>query len=280
MRGYKTSSTCGKMPNMNLAAFMGEFKAEAYEHLEKLDQGLLQLEREPSNQQLIRQLFLSIHTIKGGASMLELKVLKNLTHAFEDVLARLRDQSETCDSHTITLMLRALDLVREIIDTNPNMDVMPANIEEMTSKLRQRASGVIIILENSSSSSAIQMPPTLASIESKIALLLEPSATARHVMTTHLETAGWTVQSYSTTEELITVVQLAGLLVIPLEPNGINGLQIAEDWRGSGIQTPVLLTALEFSPEQKIAANTLRVQCVPKPSWQETHLTETARGFM
>ncbi len=54
---------------MNLAAFMGEFRAEAYDHLEKLDQVLLQLEHDLSNNSLIRGLFLSMHTIKGGASI-------------------------------------------------------------------------------------------------------------------------------------------------------------------------------------------------------------------
>ncbi len=274
---------------MNLAAFMGEFKAEAYDHLEKLDQGLLQLERDPSNNQLIRGLFLSMHTIKGGASMLELKALKHLTHAFEDVLARLRDQGEACDSSTATLLLRALDMVREIIDTDPNMATMPPAVEDMTSKLRTRASGVIVTLEPSSSLSGLKVslvdapvPPEVAAlaVKSNLALLLEPSETARTVMTQQLEQAGWTVQGFASPEEFQSKVSEAGLLVVPLEPSGgIDGLALARDWLAFGTKTPILITALELSSPQATEVKTLGIQYVPKPSWRETHLTDLARSL-
>jgi chemotaxis protein histidine kinase CheA len=272
---------------MNLAAFMGEFKAEAYDHLEKLDQGLLQLERDPSNNQLIRGLFLSMHTIKGGASMLELKALKNLTHAFEDVLARLRDHGEPCDSNTATLLLRAVDLVREIVDTDPSMETMSPPVEDMTNKLRQRASGMIVTLAPSSSLSGIQAsladldpPSSVKAAKSNLALLLEPSETARTVMTTQLESAGWTVQGFASSEEVQNRVAEAGLLVLPLEPSGgIDGLALAKDWRALGTKIPMLITALEFSNAQETDAKTLGVQCVPKPSWRDSHFTEITRSL-
>jgi chemotaxis protein histidine kinase CheA len=272
---------------MNLAAFMGEFKAEAYDHLEKLDQGLLQLERDPSNNQLIRGLFLSMHTIKGGASMLELKALKNLTHAFEDVLARLRDHGEACDSSTATLLLKALDMVREIVDTDPSMETMSPPVEDMTNKLRQRASGVIVTLEPSASLSGIQasladleLPPEVKAAKSNLALLLEPSETARTVMTTQLENAGWKVEGFAAAAELQSRVSEAGLLVLPLEPSGgIDGLALARDWRAFGTKTPILITALEFSAAQETDAKTLGVECTPKPSWRDSHLTELARSL-
>jgi chemotaxis protein histidine kinase CheA len=284
---------------MNLAAFMGEFKAEATDHLEKLDQGLLQLERDPNNHQLVRQLFLSMHTIKGGASMLELKVLKNLTHAFEDVLARLRDQAEPCDSNTATLLLKALDMVREIIDTDPAMELASPAVEDMTSKLRQRASGVIVVLEPSASSSMvgasligtslvgdtdIEPPPAPTpepAAKSNLALLLEPSETARTVMQRQLETAGWVVEGFASPEPMQSRLTEAGLLVVPLEPSGgIDGLALGRNWRAFGSSLPIVVTALEFSSSQSEEAKKLGVQTVVKPSYQETHFLELTRGLV
>ncbi len=267
---------------------MGEFKAEAYDHLEKLDQGLLQLERDPSNNQLIRGLFLSMHTIKGGASMLELKALKNLTHAFEDVLARLRDHGEACDSNTATLLLRALDMVREIIDTDPSMEQMPPAVEDMTSKLRQRASGVIVTLEPKDSLSGLQaslvdapvISPTTSPEKTSLALLLEPSDTARAVITKQLETAGWTVKGFADAQEIQNLVAGAGLLVLPLEPTGgIDGFALARDWRAFGMKTPIVVTALDPSSAQEAEAKTLEVSLAAKPSWRDTHLTDLARSL-
>ena len=270
---------------------MGEFKAEAYDHLEKLDQGLLQLERDPSNNQLIRGLFLSMHTIKGGASMLELKALKHLTHAFEDVLARLRDHGEACDSSTATLLLRAVDMVREIVDTDPSMETMSPPVEDMTNKLRQRASGVIVTLEPSASVSASGIQASLADLDppietkavtkSNLALLLEPSETARTVMTAQLESAGWAVTGFASVVEMQNRVSEAGLLVLPLEPSGgIDGLAFARDWRALGTKTPMVITALEFNAAQETEAKTLGVACAPKPSWRDSHLTELARSLV
>jgi chemotaxis protein histidine kinase CheA len=273
---------------MNLAAFMGEFKAEASDHLEKLDSGLLQLERDPNNHQLVRQLFLSMHTIKGGASMLELKVLKNLTHAFEDVLARLRDQGEVCDSNTATLLLKALDMVRHIIETDPAMDTASFEVETMTSHLRQRASGVIVVLEPSVSTSlagisaninASLVENALVEAKSTLALLLEPSETARTVMQRQLEQAGWTVEGFASLEPMQPRIASAGLLVVPLEPSGgIDGLALGKDWRSSGTTVPIVVTALEFSPSQSQQAESLGLTALPKPSFKQTHLTEFAKG--
>jgi chemotaxis protein histidine kinase CheA len=275
------------MSRMNLAAFMGEFKAEANDHLEKLDSGLLQLERDPNNHQLVRQLFLSMHTIKGGASMLELKVLKNLTHAFEDVLARLRDQNESCDSNTATLLLKALDMVRQIIETDPAMQNASFEVETMTSHLRQRASGVMVVLEPSVSSSVSASGIHASLVEdaapepSKLALLLEPSETARTVMQQHLEQAGWTVEGFAAPEPMLPRLNAAGLVVVPLEPSGgINGLALGKDWRASGTTAPIVVTALEFSPDQSQEASTLGLTTLPKPSFKQTHLLEFARGLV
>jgi chemotaxis protein histidine kinase CheA len=276
---------------MNLAAFMGEFKAEASDHLEKLDSGLLQLERDPNNHQLVRQLFLSMHTIKGGASMLELKVLKNLTHAFEDVLARLRDQGEVCDSNTATLLLRALDVVRHIIDTDPAMETASPEVETMTSHLRQRASGVIVVLEPSVNTSGIHasvgginaslVEDAVPESKSMLALLLEPSETARTVMQRQLEQAGWTVEGFAAPEPMQSRVAAAGLLVLPLEPSGgIDGLMLGKNWRSSGTTIPIVVTALEFSPNQNAEAAASGLTVLPKPSFKQTHLTELARGLV
>jgi chemotaxis protein histidine kinase CheA len=236
-----------------------------------------------------------MHTIKGGASMLELKVLKNLTHAFEDVLARLRDQAEVCDSNTATLLLKALDMVRDIIDTDPAMEHASPAVEDMTSKLRQRASGVIVVLEPSASASLVgaslvgtslvdadliepQAPNTPT--KSNLALLLEPSETARTVMQRQLEEAGWMVEGFAAPEAMQNRVAQAGLLVVPLEPSGgIDGLALGKGWRSGGTRVPIVVTALEFSPNQSEEAQRLDVQTVLKPSFKQTHFVELTRGL-
>ena len=67
-------------------AFLGEFWAEATEYLNTFDEQLLRLERDPLDSQPVRAMFLAAHSIKGGAAMLGLIELRELSHALEDVL--------------------------------------------------------------------------------------------------------------------------------------------------------------------------------------------------
>jgi two-component system chemotaxis sensor kinase CheA len=62
------------------------FFEEATEQLSLLDQGLVRLEKEPSNTELIQSLFRAAHTLKGSSATIGFMEITNLTHAMEDVL--------------------------------------------------------------------------------------------------------------------------------------------------------------------------------------------------
>jgi chemotaxis protein histidine kinase CheA len=258
---------------MNLEAFLGEFKAEALEHLQKLDSGLLAFERDPKNAQLVRQLFLSAHTIKGGASMLELKVLKVFTHAFEDVLGRLRDHGETLDSSTATLLFSALDQIRLLVVDQPTLTVIPPEVAAMIGQLKARASGQSVTVEPAPVEPALTAPNQV-----RIAVVLEPSATARAVMTAQLEGAGWQVNGVESIEQAEAQALEAQLIVLPLEPPGldhsIDGLALAKAWLELGLKARLIVTALEFNAEQAALAEHLKITVRIKPSMQDSSWLE------
>src|SRR5204862_2829922 len=104
---------------MDATAFLDEFQAEAGEHLRALDMRLLELERDPAGQQPVREMFLSAHTLKGGAAMLGLDGVRELAHAMEDVLAFLRDQRRPLDAATADLLFRVVDRLRELTESAP-----------------------------------------------------------------------------------------------------------------------------------------------------------------
>src|SRR5690349_12385900 len=70
---------------------MKEFLVESFENLDRLDQDLIALEKDPRNHQLLASIFRTIHTIKGSSGFLALHQLESLTHAGESLLERLRD---------------------------------------------------------------------------------------------------------------------------------------------------------------------------------------------
>ncbi len=258
---------------MDISAFLEEFRAETEENLEHLDQGLLALERDPSDASLVRGLFLNAHTIKGGAGMLELKVMKQITHSLEDVLGRLRDGGEVLEASTASLLLKTVDTLRQIVRTEPTLEHPSAEIQSLLDALRSRASGVI------ASVPAITTP-TLEP-QKKLALLLESSQTAQLVQRQQLEQAGFNVEVFSSLELTLERLGDGGvqLLVTTLEPGGIDGLELIAEMRAANLKTPAIVTMLEPNVEIQTKAAKLNSSVLRKASSFDTLLTETAQGM-
>jgi chemotaxis protein histidine kinase CheA len=254
---------------MDLSAFLEEFKAEAEENLERLDQGLLALERDPNDANLVRNLFLSAHTIKGGAGMLELKVLKQITHALEDVLGKLRDGGEKLESTTASLLLRAVDVLRQIVRTEPTLEQPTAEMLELIRSLRERASGVIV--------NSVKLPNT----KQALALLLEPSQTAQLVQRDQLERAGFQVEVFEDLELMLERLGGAAvqLVVTTLESGGIDGLGLVREMRAANLKTPAIITTLEPDQDMQNAASKLNSSVLRKASFTDLSLFEAARVF-
>src|SRR5438876_5765779 len=100
---------------MDLTEFLGEFQLEAGEKLDAIASQLLRLERDTTDPQPVREMFLAAHTIKGGASMMRLTEIESLAHALEDLLSSFRDQQRTLDGSTADLLFQAIDRLRGLI---------------------------------------------------------------------------------------------------------------------------------------------------------------------
>jgi len=57
-----------------------EFAVEAREQLESLENDMLELEKDPENEELLNRAFRSMHTIKGGAGFLGLTPIVEVAH--------------------------------------------------------------------------------------------------------------------------------------------------------------------------------------------------------
>ena len=263
---------------MDLAAFLEEFKLEAFEHLEALGRGLLLLERTPGDAELIRKLFLSIHTIKGGASMLELRALKTLTHAFEDVLARLREGKSSADAATVTLLLRVTDEIKLIVETNPTLQTPAPQTQALIEMLRSLARGespqpltaVSATVSAAQPSPHTPEPPLPATTAAHRAAILEPSDTARVLVKLQLEMLDWTVTECDSPQLLLEAAARNALVVVPLEPpGGVDGLKLARTLRDAHPDLEIALSVLECSHAQRLEAEGLAVRIVPLTAWND-----------
>ncbi|MES1989885.1 MAG: hybrid sensor histidine kinase/response regulator [Pseudomonadota bacterium] len=93
-----------------------EFLAETQEALEMLDSELVELEQRPGDPQLLGSIFRIMHTIKGTCGFLGLPRLEFVAHAAEDVLGKIRDGELVVTAQGVSLVLGALDRIKELID--------------------------------------------------------------------------------------------------------------------------------------------------------------------
>ncbi len=93
-----------------------EYAVEAKEHLENLEQKLLELEKNPEDQELINSAFRSMHTIKGGAGFLGLSLIVETAHLAEEVLGKLRSKTLKLNTEINDLLLKSVDFLKYALD--------------------------------------------------------------------------------------------------------------------------------------------------------------------
>jgi len=102
-----------------------EFVSEAREGIEAVDAKLVRFEQTPDDPDLLGDIFRLIHSLKGGSGFLGLMRLQSVTHAAENVLGLYRDGTLAVDGPSVTVILDAVDVVRNIIEGLAEAGVEP-----------------------------------------------------------------------------------------------------------------------------------------------------------
>ncbi|WP_432511315.1 chemotaxis protein CheA [Kineococcus sp. SYSU DK001] len=89
-----------------------QFVAESADLLADVDEGLLRLEAEPGDGELVNAVFRAAHTFKGSSGLFDLPELTRLTHAAEDLLDAVRAGRLPLTPEMVDALLWAFDTVR------------------------------------------------------------------------------------------------------------------------------------------------------------------------
>jgi len=100
---------------MEVSQYLSVFMDECREHLQTLNESLLELEKNPEDQTIMDRIFRSAHTLKGASATMGFNRLANLTHAMEDVLSKLRSKELKLTAEITGTMFQALDLVEMLV---------------------------------------------------------------------------------------------------------------------------------------------------------------------
>lgn len=92
------------------------FAAESSDLLERLERGLLALEKAPGERSLLETVFRQAHSLKGSAASLGLHQVESVAHRFEDALDDARHGRSPLSSERLDQLYRALDALRSLVD--------------------------------------------------------------------------------------------------------------------------------------------------------------------
>ena len=92
-----------------------EFLGETSESLDVIDVELVKFENDPTNRATLDNIFRLLHTIKGTCGFLGLTRLEALAHAGETLLGKFRDGDMIANSAAVTVVLKSIDRLKEIL---------------------------------------------------------------------------------------------------------------------------------------------------------------------
>ncbi len=92
------------------------FIEEAKEHLETIEQGLLNLSNVVTDQEKTNELFRAAHSVKGGAAMLGFNSISKTAHRLEDCFKILKEEPINVDQKLEGLFLKSFDTLRDLLE--------------------------------------------------------------------------------------------------------------------------------------------------------------------
>jgi len=104
------------LDSANDRKILGYFIEEAKEHLETLEQGILDLGHLTNNTEQINEMFRAAHSIKAGAAMLGYSSIQKTAHRLEDAFTILKENPIQVDQKLESLFLKSYDLLQILID--------------------------------------------------------------------------------------------------------------------------------------------------------------------
>ena len=107
-----------------------EFLTETNESLDTVDVELVRFEQEPNNTEILGNIFRLVHTIKGTCGFLGLPRLQILAHAAETLMGKFRDGSMPVTGEAVTLVLSAIDRIKDILSELDKNEREPAGADD------------------------------------------------------------------------------------------------------------------------------------------------------
>lgn len=100
---------------MDMNQYLSMFIDESNDHLQSLNENMLQLESSPDDLSIVQVIFRSAHTLKGMAATMGFEDLASLTHQMENVLDLVRNEKLKMQDFIFDTLFKSLDALESMV---------------------------------------------------------------------------------------------------------------------------------------------------------------------
>ncbi len=101
---------------MDTSQYLELFIDETKEHLQSLNEHILDLEKDPGNDDTINEIFRAAHTLKGMAGTMGFARMQRLTHDLENVFQEIRNGNMKANAKLVDILFRGLDALESYLE--------------------------------------------------------------------------------------------------------------------------------------------------------------------
>ena len=141
-----------------MKSFQKKFKEEVKEYFERLESGLLLLEQDPKNHQVIEEIFRIMHSLKGSGGMFGFDLLSDVTHDLESLYEIFKSKKVAINSEVISFTLKSIDGLDHLLVQEPTEEHLMLAARMKTETLQLIGSLIPLEKEATTIGSLVEKP--------------------------------------------------------------------------------------------------------------------------
>ena len=117
---------------INREAFIGNYLEETGENIQRVENGIVKLKKDPENEEELNSILRALHTIKGSSRMLKFQGMEKTAHGMENLFKGIKEKRYSISGNFIQMVYslnKYLGLLR-IIHVNVELTTVFRNLVE------------------------------------------------------------------------------------------------------------------------------------------------------
>lgn len=128
-----------------MSQYLEVFIDESKEHLQTINEQLLELEKNPDDVSIVNEIFRSAHTLKGMSATMGFEDLANLTHQMENVLDGIRNGKIAVTPELLDVIFRAVDDLEAMVVSIAEGGDGKRDVTAVVAQLKQIEKGEVVV---------------------------------------------------------------------------------------------------------------------------------------